>query len=714
MRRLLLVPVLGAALATVFASPALAQREDCERCHASREFLLNAAGDQNVGADLVVTRAMLTGGPHARVACSACHTGVTGFPHEPQAALRVVCGHCHAAQDSAWRRGVHGPHRVEGLPRAVVPGQVGGSAGGATDAGVVASVPSGATCVDCHGGHDVARKGFLPTAAGRAAMRRACARCHAAQVATAEVGVHADTIPCTSCHGNHDMRPVPDLATHDIDVGMARHCGACHVAVAAKYWRSIHGRTALRQAASRSALGPDTAATCVSCHGEHGIRRATDPTWRFRVEDACTHCHPAYGRTYRDSYHGQASRVGSRRAAQCADCHTAHDVLPAGDPRSSVAPANELNTCRHCHTTARGKFAGYQPHANPRDPRHYPLLFVVWAFMTTALTGTMVVWGTHTLLWYRRTLRDRRRRGGERAAQAPGTPRREVPMDAALRGGGPFVWRFNLLFRVVHALVVATFFVLVVTGLPLRFSCTAWAPGLMHLLGGATRAGGAHRIAGLFVFGYFGLYVAYLAVRAWRRRGRIRDWFAGPDTVVFRRQDLRDAVAMVKWFFGRGPQPRFGRYSYMEKFDYFAELWGVGAIGFTGLMLWQPVFFGRFFPGILFNVAIIVHSYEAMIATAFIFTIHFFNVHLRPDKWPVDAVMFTGRATMHYMEEEHPLVAERIAGGVAGAAPSARAVPDRPAPPPRRWMNVVGAAGGLVLLGVGLVLIGLILWGLLC
>jgi cytochrome b subunit of formate dehydrogenase len=685
LKRLLLVPALGVLLA---GSARAQQQQACERCHGSREFLLNAAPTENVGAGLVVTRANLSGGPHARVACSACHVGVSFFPHEPIAARRVQCGRCHAAQDSAWRRGVHGPHGVEGVPRA--------------------------TCEDCHGGHDVARQGFLPTAAGREAMRRACAKCHERQVASSERDVHADTIPCTSCHGSHAMRPVPDPATHDIAVGIARRCGGCHVAESSSYWQDIHGRTATAQAASAAPLGADTAATCISCHGEHGIRRAEDPTWRFAVADACMRCHAAYGITYRDSYHGQASRVGSRKAAECADCHTPHNVRPVSDPASSVAPANELRTCQHCHSAARGKFAGYQPHANPHDPHRYPLLFAVWLFMTSVLTGTMVVWGTHTLLWYRRILRDRRQRRREHPALARRGARRETPMDAALRGGGPFVWRFNLIFRVIHAMIVATFFVLVITGLPLRFSCAAWAPGLMELLGGATRAGVAHRTAGLFVFGYFGLYAAYLAVRAWQRRGRVRDWFLGPDSVVFKLQDARDALAMVKWFLGRGPQPRFGRYSYMEKFDYFAELWGVGAIGFTGLMLWQPEFFGRFFPGILFNVAIIIHSYEAMIATAFIFTIHFFNVHLRPDKWPVDAVMFTGRATVHYMAEEHPLVAERLEAEQGASRPSAKAVVDRTAPPPPRWMNTVGPAVGLVLLGVGLVLIGLILWGSLC
>jgi cytochrome b subunit of formate dehydrogenase len=688
-----------AGLVLARAAPVSGQGvEGCERCHASREYLLQAATDRNVGADLVVTRAALSGGPHAKVACVACHTGVTFFPHEPQAALRVVCGRCHAAQDSLWRAGVHGPHGAAGAPRA--------------------------RCVDCHGGHAVARSGFLPTAAGRTAMRQACARCHAAQVATSEQGVHADTIPCNSCHGAHDMRPVPDDATRRIDVRLARACAACHTKEGASYFADVHGRTALRQALGHGPIVGDTAATCISCHGEHGIRRANDPTWRFAVADACTRCHVSYGGTYRDSYHGQASRVGSTRAAQCADCHTPHNVRPASDPASSVAPAHELQTCRQCHSAARGRFAGYQPHANPHNPRQNPVLFWVWAFMTTVLTGTMIVWGAHTLLWYRRTSIERRRRaadvaGAGMAVAAGGTEESAhetagpTPLDSALRGGGPHVWRFNLYFRVIHALIIATFFVLVVTGLPLRFSCAVWAPGLMRLLGGATRAGIAHRAAGLTVFGYFAMYAAYVTWRAWREPGAVRGWL-GEDSIILGPQDARDALAMVKWFLGRGPQPRFGRYSYMEKFDYFAELWGVGAIGFTGLMLWQPVFFARFFPGILFNVAIIVHSYEAMIATAFIFTIHFFNVHLRPDKWPLDAVMFTGRATVEYMEEEHPRIADAVRRNAAALAPSRRAVVDTPAPPPPRWMNVVGAGGGLVLLGIGLGLIGLILWGSLC
>jgi cytochrome b subunit of formate dehydrogenase len=328
--------------------------------------------------------------------------------------------------------------------------------------------------------------------------------------------------------------------------------------------------------------------------------------------------------------------------------------------------------------------------------------------MNSVLFGTMLVWGAHAVIWFSRNWQERRKKLAE--AHAHGI---RVPMDSALRGGPPYVWRFNVVFRIVHALIVLTFFMLVTTGLPLRFSCAVWAPALMGALGGAENAGLIHRAMGVIFFGYFFLYVFYMTGRLIKAPRKL-DLLYGPNSILPSLQDLYDVKAMMLYFFKKGPHPRFGRFSYMEKFDYFAEGWGVFAIGFSGLMLWQPEFFGRFFPGILFNVAIIIHSWEAMIATAFIFTIHFFNVHLRPEKWPLDGVMFTGRASLEYLLEEHPLMAERIAERVRTEPVSLKAIADKPAPPPPAWMNYFGAFAGLFLLGWGLVLIGLILWGSLC
>jgi cytochrome b subunit of formate dehydrogenase len=170
-------------------------------------------------------------------------------------------------------------------------------------------------------------------------------------------------------------------------------------------------------------------------------------------------------------------------------------------------------------------------------------------------------------------------------------------------------------------------------------------------------------------------------------------------------KDLKDLVGMFKWFLGRGPRPRFDRYSYMEKFDYLGVFWGVAIIGCSGLLLWFPEFFARFLPGWAFNVATIIHGDEALLAMSFIFTVHFFNVHLRPEKFPIDLVIFTGRATVDYMKEEHPLEYERRreAGALEGLA----------APPVSRVAYLWSIVLGFTSLGLGVLVIALVLWAVL-
>jgi hypothetical protein len=151
----------------------------------------------------------------------------------------------------------------------------------------------------------------------------------------------------------------------------------------------------------------------------------------------------------------------------------------------------------------------------------------------------------------------------------------------------------------------------------------------------------------------------------------------------------------------------------MEKFDYFAVFWGVAIIGGSGLMLWLPTFFAHFLPGWMFNLATIIHADEAVLAMSFIFTIHFFNVHLRPEKFPLDAVMFTGRATVAYMEEEHGAIMHSIEAH-QHEPPSLSQMTDRPAPPPTPRQSLYAAVLGFMALGIGLLLAGMMLWSALC
>ena len=207
----------------------------------------------------------------------------------------------------------------------------------------------------------------------------------------------------------------------------------------------------------------------------------------------------------------------------------------------------------------------------------------------------------------------------------------------------------------MHILVITSFLLLSLTGLPLKFNTQAWAQALMNLYGGAAHAALLHRVGAAITFVYFGLAIVmsinFLFIRKDIKGNPLQRLF-GPDSLCFNLRDIKDVFFMVRWFFFKGPKPTFERWTYWEKFDFVAVFWGMFAIGGSGLMLWFPEFFGLFLPGWAFNVATIVHSDEALLATGFIFTVHFFNTHGRPEKFPMDFVIFNGQIAKEEMIEE--------------------------------------------------------------
>lgn len=271
---------------------------------------------------------------------------------------------------------------------------------------------------------------------------------------------------------------------------------------------------------------------------------------------------------------------------------------------------------------------------------------------------------------------------------------------AKLAQAGRWYRRFTPAERALHVFLMLTFVGCALTGLPLIFADKPWAAVLARLLGGFESAGVIHRICAAIMIAVFVIHVLLVARRALVNKDLLGVLW-GPDSLVPQWQDAIDIYGHFKWFLGLGPRPQFDRWTYWEKFDYWAVFWGMAIIGGSGLLLWFPFFFSQFLPGWIFNIASLVHGEEALLAVGFIFTIHFFNGHLRPEKFPMDTVVFTGRIP------EHELKAERAVQYARLTAQGSLTAQELPAPGASRTFGWIVGGTALTL---GTVVILLILY----
>ncbi len=633
---------------------------------------------------LFVKADVTAGGPHAALACVQCHEDAANLPHGARLQTATCATSCHADAAKAY-------------------------AGSSHFAALAGKNPLAPTCASCHGGHNVLRLSDRKAAQHRLNSLQVCGDCHkqhkpeqgktdpALMITNYMDSTHARAVTksglamaatCADCHGAHGVKPAADLTSTVNRTNIVTTCGKCHVGVAETYSQSVHGTTNQKQ--------PGKAAVCTDCHTAHQITHASSPRFMLDIINGCGQCHDSpdatgkrvgtYYATYAASYHGQVTKLGTTRAAQCSDCHGSHDIRPLNDPQSRVAKANLVSTCGACHPGATEKFVQFDPHANHRDAANYPVLHGVWLYFMVMMSSVFTFFGLHTVLWFFRARR-------ERAKMGPGHHHREA---TAIR-------RFTTLDRVNHAFVAITFFGLTATGIPLVFADQHWARVLADLVGGVAAAGLWHRFFAILLILNFGLHFAGLAHRFVHRTCSAKEWLFGPNSLVPRVKDAKDVLGMLKWFAGCGRPPRLDRWTYWEKFDYWAEVGGSVIIGGSGLLLWFPVLASKVIPGWAFNVAMIVHGYEALLAIGFIFTIHFFNAHLRPGMFPVDEVIFHGTVPEAELKEQRPEEYQRLVE--TGKLESLRVKsPD----PKRRWLIVLTA---VVSVGFGLVLLGLIIVG---
>ena len=261
--------------------------------------------------------------------------------------------------------------------------------------------------------------------------------------------------------------------------------------------------------------------------------------------------------------------------------------------------------------------------------------------------------------------------------------------------------RFTRAQRYLHAVLFTTFLGLAATGLPMRFSESFWARKFASGVGGFGAILFFHKLCAVVLTLAFLYHLKDIFTRALVHREKGIFW--GPTSMVPNWKDVKDVVGHLRWFVGLGPKPQFERYAYWEKFDYWAVFWGMIVIGFSGYAMWFAPFFARFLPGWALNAVLVIHGEEALLAILFIFSIHFVNTHLRPDSFPMDMVIFTGKETEEEFSKKRTLEYERLA---AQGKLEAR-VGDKPV---YWWENFARVVGFTAIL-IGLVLLVLTLIG---
>jgi cytochrome b subunit of formate dehydrogenase len=677
-------------------TPETLNNSDCLDCHTDPTTTRELNG-QKIPLAIFPTNSF-NRSVHSMLLCTDCHTGVKELVHD-QGLPPPDCSGCHDKEAKDYASSIHGMSHAMGASGA-------------------------AQCWDCHGSHDMLPVKDPASPVFKMNLPQTCAKCHSNAKLSQEYGlknpegaaqylesIHGRALvkmglivapSCNDCHGVHDIKRPVDRDSPVNHAHIAQTCGKCHLGIEQTYLKSVHGRL-LDKGDMR---GP----VCTDCHTAHDINDPDDKNFKAASDQRCGKCHADRLEYYRDTYHGKAMALGRPNVASdvaaCYDCHGYHDVLPPNNPASHLYATNILATCQKCHPGATIGFTEYKPHANPLDAQHYPLLHAVFLGMTGLLIGTFAFFGLHTIAWLVRAV-----------YLYTNDSKKFREAKIATQEDGEWFTRFVPFERLLHFMMVSSFLLLVITGMPLKFYYTDWAKVVFAIIGGPDTARMLHRFGAVITFIYFSLHVTSLVGKAWKGRKSLRNpvdgklhWSRlgkvvfGPDSMVPSMQDWHDLVAHNKWFFGKGPKPQFDRWTYWEKFDYFAVFWGVAIIGASGLLMWFPTFFTRFMPGWILNIALIIHSDEALLAAGFIFSIHFFNTHFRIEKFPMDTVIFSGRISKNEMLHERSRWYHRLVA--TGRLDDFRVRDEW-----FRWKNIARFFG-YFFFGLGMVLLVLILYAM--
>lgn len=678
----------------------------CLECHRDETLSFKRDGQK---VSLFVEQKQVAQSAHKSLECVDCHEKFDGdaVPHRSPM-VKVDCVACHEdtgkkhafhprlAQTSSADgkdtscvacHGTHGVAAVKSAAFAFFDGRQPDACGKCHDAArdhfaasahgraLAAKEQNAPDCLSCHRDPVVPAKGVQATLQQKLAQTKQCESCHVGKqnvaqqalrgakfVTSFEKSVHgaalqkgeAKAANCVDCHGAHDMNRAMAANARLNKLRVAETCAQCHEKTAHQFNESVHA-AALRK-------GNVDSASCTDCHGEHEILARKDPNSPVHAsnvaQQVCADCHASlkltkkYGiashtfETFADSYHGLAVRGGAVEVVNCASCHSSHAIKSQRDPSSTIHKDNLVKTCGQCHPGANTRFAVGKVHVSPEAANgrggNDPILYViasVYVVLIVVVVGGMFL---HNLLDFIKKIR------------------RKLAIQKGLIEEEHVAHRLYLRMtaheRVQHGVLVLSFVTLVVTGFMLRYPEAWWVVGIRNVSAKAFELRSwAHRIAGVVMIAGGVWHVWYLSAT---RPGRalLRD-------LLPRWRDVTDPVGVLKYNLGiSATKPSFGRFSYIEKAEYWALVWGTILMGVTGAILWFENTSMGLFTKLGFDISRTVHFYEAILATLAIIVWHFYFVIFNPDIYPMNLAWLTGRMSEKEMLEEHPLELARLKG----------------------------------------------------
>jgi cytochrome b subunit of formate dehydrogenase len=582
--------------------------------------------------------------------CKTCHgTHEILSVKDPQSAvskLRIskTCAQCHEAEFREYRSSVHG------------------------EALTVESDMS-PTCVDCHGAHKIFPINNPQSTIFKTKEADLCLKCHLINpdvrkqatassrfIAGYKTSIHGMALAagnlksatCSDCHGAHDLKKSTDPSSRTNKRAIAKTCSRCHPKIAKAYGESIHG-TAVEK-------GRMDAPTCSNCHGDHLIYSPHDVRARVAPMNVsvqiCAACHDSiqlntrYGlpldqfKSFSDSYHGLALKAGSIKVANCASCHGVHNIKPAYDPTSTINPNNLAATCGRCHPGAKQNYARGAVHVLAGTFSGQGILNLIRAIYIALIIVTIGAMFFHNLLDFIRKARYRLAIRQGKAVHA--------------RYSSEQYLRMTRNERLQHAALFCSFIILAITGFMLKFPDAWWVVPLRELSGRFYQTRGiVHRIAGVVMISASVYHLCYLfAVKQGRQFGK---------DMLPRLKDVKDVFANLVYLTGLSKnKPRFERFSYIEKVEYWALIWGIIVMAGTGIVMWFNNYFIDLLTKLGWDISRTIHFYEACLATLAILVWHFYFVIFNPSVYPMSTAWLTGKISEEEMAEEHPMELERM------------------------------------------------------